>query len=126
MKYLTIFLFLSLSFITPCIQAASKIDTVYAGLFYGGIRDGLGADSVFMLGKPDKQYCKVAGNTVDAAVAFKKINSTNLQLIKANSTILIWGKKDPLVDSSSCQIQLWYDDGITVYSSPLFVFSDTL
>jgi len=128
MKYLLgIFFVASLLFSASCSLAAVKIDTVYSGLFYADIREGLGSDSLLILGKPDKQYCKLSGNGLDVTVAFKKYKSSGLQLIKAGATLLIWGKKETGVDSSSCQVTFWYDDGAgTTHNSGPIVFSDTL
>ncbi|MFI5262926.1 MAG: T9SS type A sorting domain-containing protein [Candidatus Kapaibacterium sp.] len=120
MKYLIAFvLFSSLFFAAQKSSAMiTKIDSVYADSIYGGGVINV-PQSQFILGKPDSQFCQMTGVGPTIDIAFRKSKRILVQTIKANSTILVWGRKDTTkgVDSSACEITFWFDDGINAYNT---------
>lgn len=124
MKYLiALFLLASCFFTSQKAHAlVVKIDSVYADSCY---QDGNYAvtpsDSTKMFKKYDSTYGQLTGNGPTLDMAFKKFKSNSTQPIKAGSTILVWGKKDLLADSSAGQITFnRYDEslGMLISSSP--------
>ncbi|MEP7234122.1 MAG: hypothetical protein ABI778_02385, partial [Ignavibacteriota bacterium] len=135
MKYLILLLVLTPIFFTTQTAGAMivKIDSVYSDSIYVDVGTLLpGFSSI--LGKPDSNFLHfdqtiTNGPIID--IAFRKFKSNKLQTIKANSSILIWAKKDTAasVDSSACLITFWFDDGFDAYNTaakPLLINKDGL
>ena len=118
MKYLSLLLLIiALVFSSSDAISAAKIDSVYADSIYADVSSQTNINSKNLFKKPDSQYCTITGNGATIDLAFKKYKSVILQTIKANSTILVWGKKDKAADSSAGEITFWFDDGNNAYNT---------
>lgn len=128
MKYLIVLFLLSPLFLISrnTFAMAPKIDSVYADSIYAvnAITD---AQSKASLGKPDSNLVTF-GNAALLDLMFRNHAHTKSILIKANTTLLIWGKKDNTVDSSAGQVVLYKiaDDGSIEYNSAKFILGDGL
>jgi len=71
---------------------------------------------IHILGKPDKQFSTMDQSLSLIDVSFKKSiggqPSTTVVLMKGGSNLIVWGKKDPSVDSSAGQLTFFYFDPI--------------
>ena len=99
------------------------IDSVYADSVYFGSNVNVSAPKN-ALGKPDSQYAKISllsGGTY-LYIAFHRRNGAlklpELIPIKAKSTLIIWGKKDPSVDTSSGSVAFVTEDPVYIQSDP--------
>ncbi|MDP4219514.1 MAG: T9SS type A sorting domain-containing protein [Bacteroidota bacterium] len=129
MKYLILLILTSpLFLLSQKAEAFGQIDSVYADSIYADIAISI-TNPTAALKKPDHNYAQLTGIGPTMDIAFKKPRSSKIQNIKANSKILIWGKKDPAADSSAAKVTLWFDDGSGIAyntgATPVY-FDDTL
>jgi hypothetical protein len=108
MKYLLVLAFLApLFFTTRNAQAVVvKIDSVYADSIYYGVEFGALnlTNPAGALGKPDGSSATFNNSTSTLDIGFRNARHTDLLPIKANSKVIIWGKKDFSVDTSAGQV----------------------
>jgi hypothetical protein len=128
MKYLiALVLLTSLLFISQnALAVVPKIDSVYADSVYA--TNVITTDQAqSALGKPDKSFVTF-GNAGLLDLMFQNHAHTMALTIKANDTLLVWGKKDLSVDSSAGQIVFYKiaDDGSIQYNSKPFILGDGL
>lgn len=86
-----------------------------------------------ILGKPDDQFATIDQSLPLVDISFKQykggVAQKSVILIKGGSTISIWGKKDPTVDSSAGQLVFFYFNPVTQYleqSQETFYLGDGL
>lgn len=124
MKYLIAFFLLApLFFTSQDAHAMVKIDTMYANNIYSSFAID-SVQSKAALGKNDNQYATF-GNSALLDLKFKNHAGTGFLVIKAKSTLWVWGKKDLSVDSSAGQIVFANDDNGFFTSKP-FILKDGL
>ncbi len=128
MKYLIIFILLTpLFFLSEnAFALVPKIDSVYADSVYAtNVITDIQAKAA--LGKPDNSLVTF-GNAALLDLMFRNHAHTKSLIIKANSTVLVWGKKDISVDSSAGQLVFYEiaDDGSIQYNSMPFILGDGL
>lgn len=103
---------------------AVQIDSVYADSIYAA--NGI-IDTAFCLHKPDGNFSKF-DNGAELDLMFRRMGGEKVHIIKKQSVLYIWGKKDLTVDSSSGQVILVQtdQDGVPVYQSAAYILGDGL
>ena len=107
---------------------ATVRDTVYADSVYQGVSTGVISPS-HIYGKPDSQYAKItqSGPLLDI-VFYRHSGSTvtkTILPIKANSTIVVWCKKDLSVDTSAGAVTFnGFDTFGDLFSTDQYVLGD--
>src|SRR5688572_11400117 len=107
------------------------------------VHDSTYADSIYLnpdgaykvlqpehsLGVPDGQFAHFGSEGIGPFldIMFTSTNGVNALTIQDTSTIYIWGKKDPNVDTSAAQIKFIKIDaeGVILYESPKYFISDS-
>ncbi|HYM21333.1 MAG TPA: hypothetical protein VEW28_10085 [Candidatus Kapabacteria bacterium] len=128
-RYLFILATILFCSVSRSFAAGAKVDSVYADSIYQNGKLGV-TSPLKAFGRPDKQYAQLSGTASEFDIAFRRHRTglpDSVIPIKANASVIIWGKKDLAVDSSALEVIFIETDpgGSILYQSDPFYISDS-